>query len=87
MMIRMIILIMFLIIIMVMMNYLDHLNRHELVLVQTPPDDDFDEYDDHEDDPGGRHGDAAGDVPHPPLLGKLQVSNCPCIHKRKNISY
>ena len=40
-----------------------------------------------EDPPGGGHGDAAGDVPHPPLLGKLQVSNCPCIHKRKNISY
>ena len=27
------------------------------------------------DPEGGSHGDAAGDVPHPPLLGKLQVSN------------
>ena len=39
------------------------------------------------DPEGGSHGDAAGDVPHPPLLGKLQVSNYPYIHKRKIISY
>ena len=40
------------------------------------------------DPEGGGHGDAAGDVPHPPLLGKLQVSNCPFyIHERKIISY